>query len=286
MAIKELTVCDDKGKISEEEGEGVNKVEKLKGTLCPVAGELYRFYAGVPNDDGVSVSEKKIVQMVLPVGGDTSGLYRFPRVGERVLVEDGADNNYLLGYVPMNTAGMAFTAIAESGTQAEKAEKNEAEKKALTGDEQGMILRYKNTAARPDDAVRGINAPKYSEIGFYRKKYEPKNEPVSYPHELRLTSAGSAVQETEKDHAIHAKGIEILSGLDPNTKNVPGDPQELAVGDAVGETYALGDKDVQIRAAGEVVIKAGKKIVLQVGRSQITIDDTGIKLISKKINSN
>jgi hypothetical protein len=294
MAIGERTVCDKDGNI-----------ESIKGALCPVNGSPYQFYAGLASGSTVSSESIRKVRLVMPVGGEMSGLYRFPRVGEKVLVENGENNTYyLLGYVPDDTEGAAFTAAATTGDENEKKQKDDAEKKKLTGGNQGLILRYKNSDVEEKDVreysetgdlgkkyTKGKNAHEYSEIGFFRKRYKKGSTKTNdykeyYQDELKMTSAGYAVQETEKTHAVHANGIEILSGLDPVTVNEPGDTSGRAVGDAVGEIYALGEKDVQIRAGGEVVIKAAKKIVLQVGRSQITIDDTGIKLLSKKINSN
>jgi hypothetical protein len=276
MAILEQTVCNDTGKISE-----------ALGMLCPFTDSArninpYQFYAGTPDGSLIQESTPIRVQMVLPVGGPASGLYRFPRVGEKVLVEvGGEDNNYLLGYVPQNTPdGIPFT----SSTPATEPDLN-----YMTNKHNGLILRYKNTAARTDNPSRGIADPKYSEIGFYQKVKLDKlnnidNNSARYLDELQITSAGTTFQKTENEHVLHAKGIELLSGLLPGAKENKGD--DLAVGDAKGETYALGGADIQIRAGGKVVIKAAESIVLQVGRSKIIIDDTGINLITKKINSN
>ncbi|MDR2521624.1 MAG: phage baseplate assembly protein V [Spirochaetaceae bacterium] len=268
MAIREQTVCDAAGNISVKDSKGQ---ETVKGTLQPVDSNPYRFYAGVADGDAIQPKTGITVQMVLPVGGDTSGLYRFPRVGEQVLVEvGGGENNYLLGYVPQNTEGNMAFAPGASAT--------ETEAKKMIGEKQGTMLRYKNTAA-----TEGSGKPEYSEIGFLRRFVTENGVQKQFPDELRLISAGSTFQQAEKVHAVRAGGIEVLSGLLPGAKHEKDD--NLAVGDVVGETYVLEEADIQIRAGGKIVIKAADQIVLQVGRSKITIDDTGIKLTSKKINS-
>ena len=59
----------------------------------------YRFHARNPNG-----TAEHTVNIVMPLGGAESGLYRSPRKGESVLVaeNDGGDSNmyYLMGYLP------------------------------------------------------------------------------------------------------------------------------------------------------------------------------------------
>ncbi|MDR2444514.1 MAG: phage baseplate assembly protein V [Spirochaetaceae bacterium] len=39
----------------------------------------------------------------MPLGGTDSGLFRFPRVGEKVLVGTEEGRNYLMRYIPIYT---------------------------------------------------------------------------------------------------------------------------------------------------------------------------------------
>ena len=58
----------------------------------------YQFAAEESTDKGKT---RYIVDIVMPIGGSESALFRYPKEGEKVLVgieEDG--NNYLMGYLP------------------------------------------------------------------------------------------------------------------------------------------------------------------------------------------
>ena len=64
----------------------------------------YTFTASIPNSEAVPV------KMVMPLGGVKSGLYRSPKVGEKVLVaavettgtgvNSSSTTYYLMGYLP------------------------------------------------------------------------------------------------------------------------------------------------------------------------------------------
>jgi hypothetical protein len=118
------------------------------GTISSV--DAYTFYAKIARDG----RDKRQIKMALPVGGDTSGLYRFPRIGEKVLVDKDTDSGiyYLLGYVPGDN--QKFSPGDNNVTDLTQAE---------VIDKQGQVFRYKNT----NEAVM---PEKYSEIGFYNKE--------------------------------------------------------------------------------------------------------------------
>jgi hypothetical protein len=154
------------------------------------AKDVYTFYA-VP----MLGSTKQDITIVLPVGGAVSGLYRFPRVGEKVLVSIETSGNFLLGYIPNESETqhslLPFTAdelpTSDAATKAlakKEADRTSSEKDAITGDlkareklvqnekdkllveRQGLILRYQQTGKKEDNVEVG---EEYSEIGFYQQ---------------------------------------------------------------------------------------------------------------------
>ena len=150
MGLETRIVSDAAGKI-----DGTVNGQELRGTIQAKDNNPYVFYAVKSSD----YTDKQDITIVLPVGGATAGLYRFPRVGEKVLVDKGDDNQYyLLGYLPGDTDNDAFIPRNLSG-EADGAEKNK-----LFNDGQGMALRYKKTGIAD---VSGRQDRLYSEIGFY-----------------------------------------------------------------------------------------------------------------------
>ncbi|MDR3160113.1 MAG: hypothetical protein LBU28_00685, partial [Spirochaetaceae bacterium] len=81
MALQKMIVCE----------KGENQADTA---LYP-----YQFYATENTWD--TATDRIVINIVMPIGGAETGLYRFPKIGESVLVdEDDANNFYLLGYVP------------------------------------------------------------------------------------------------------------------------------------------------------------------------------------------
>ena len=60
----------------------------------------YQFYAKINTQD----SETKVINMVMAMGGKETGLFRYPKPGELVLVlDDGvaSPSYYLMGWIPV-----------------------------------------------------------------------------------------------------------------------------------------------------------------------------------------
>jgi type VI secretion system secreted protein VgrG len=74
------------------------------------------------------------------------------------------------------------------------------------------------------------------------------------------------------------------------TTAVAGDQEELILGDATrvvtGPAVERYGKDYGLRATGEVVISAGKKLIFKVGGNFIVIDSSGITINGKKLRLN
>jgi hypothetical protein len=236
----------------------------------------------------------------MPVGGKETGFYRYPKKDERILVDnDGNTTNptyYLMGFLPSATdpdSNFLTSDKPEEKVNPSKEEKElfdkqkesfDDEKKLLEGEE-GMVLRYRQTG-KHDSSAKGVT-DRYSEIGFYRRKtqwkapneeYKDFTEAVPRIDQLNIQSTGDIHTKAKNHHLMKAKRFELLVDAE-NGKLLP-------LGDNPGDDSGLHAGDVHIRAKNRVVIKAGKEIVLQVGKTVLKISDGGFNIVSKMINSN
>ncbi|MDR1985887.1 MAG: hypothetical protein LBP88_02810 [Treponema sp.] len=150
--------------------------------------EPYQFYAYPGTGTDMST---KVVNLVMPFGGRETGFYRYPKAGEKIVVDDdGAANKtyYLIGYLPSETDknnNFLTHTSSEKGFDAEKAALKEQE---------GMILRYAQTGkTKPSEEDP---SDRYSEIGFYRRKTQWVSEDTNYK-DVPLFPKQSA-EETEE----------------------------------------------------------------------------------------
>jgi hypothetical protein len=212
-----------------------------------------------------------IVNIIMPLGGSQSALFRYPKPGEKVLigveVDDGA---YLMGYLPENTADNIYT-------------KNN--NMVLPDEMAGQFFRYKG----PNDTA---DEKEYSEIGFYNEKTlwnsdgSPDISRNQFVDTIKMVSTGDIHQKAKNHHQTKAKRFEILANCEGSRKTDKGSDKEFAFGDKMGDDPELYAGDAHTRAKNRIIIKAGKEIVLKVGRSSILITDKGIRIISKKTRSN
>ncbi|MDR0684537.1 MAG: hypothetical protein LBF83_05360 [Spirochaetaceae bacterium] len=247
----------------------------------------YTFTASIPNSEAVPV------KMVMPLGGVKSGLYRSPKVGEKVLVAavetTGTGDNsssttyYLMGYLP-NAENQSFF---EASTTADAGDAHDV----IT--EGGEVFRYKQTGKKA--GKEGKNP--YSEIGFYQEKtdwkaaeaetadYQDFNGDYPKIDRIKIRSTGDIHESAVNHHQIQAKRFELFVDCDAPAK--PGDYESNSLfGDRTGDDSTLYAGDAHIRAKNRIVIKAGESIELQAGRSSILINDEGITIASRKTQSN
>ncbi|MDR2663877.1 MAG: hypothetical protein LBC31_12865 [Treponema sp.] len=284
-----------------------------QGTQCYVtepSGEInpYLFYASKTPNPASSADPQK-VSMVLPLGGDLSGLYRFPKVGEKVLVLTNSTAYYMMGYIP--ASGSSF-------------EEKPKESTFLAG--QGEVFRYKQTGKK--EGQEGDEP--YSEIGFYRKATQWRTTDTNYrdvppertqgeteaAYSARLAAAGFPKESGETDdvhikrvnaaaaevfpridrinihstgdihesavnhHRVQAKRFEILAGLDDFEHH---NNEKILPGDIPGDDGTFHDGDVHIRAGKRILIKAEDSIVIQVGRTSVEISDDGFSVSSRMV---
>jgi hypothetical protein len=279
MGIEARIVSDAVGRIADYT-EGNDEVS-IAGTIQKK--DLYTFYAVTVNGD---LNSKQEITLVLPVGGSVSGIYRFPRVGEKVLVEMGSTGNYLLGYIP-NETDNPFAPV-QNGTTLAK------EQNRLLETGRGMALRYRQTGKKQDKAEP---EGQYSEIGFYHEQtqWKPKSadDYADVPTEgdakgfpkidrINIQSTGDIYESAVNHHQVKAKRMEILVDCDDiDHKTNKTSANERPLGDFPGDDSVLHGGDAHIRAKKRVVIKAGEEIQLQVGRTVLTISDEGFKVITR-----
>jgi hypothetical protein len=141
-------------------------------------------------------------------GGKESGLFRYPKEGEAILViRDEENAYYLLGYLPSETSTennfltnppenrAKETWLPDSIPEPEEAKKTREERNALIKerkalhteeinalrDEQGIVLRYEQTGKETaPEYDANDTSERYSEIGFYHRPTQWRSTDRSY----------------------------------------------------------------------------------------------------------
>ncbi|MDR0554223.1 MAG: hypothetical protein LBG76_05420 [Treponema sp.] len=249
MTIEERTVSDKNG----------NTGDPVIGTLCPVDNDPYRFYVKIDQNTPV-----RIIKMVLPVGGIESGLYRFPRVGEKVLIGVEGSSNYLMGYLPDATTQPFSAAANQEGDRANNLTLKEVVNK------KGQVFRYRQTGKKTPEKEN-----EYSEIGFY--------------HEKTKWETGTPADYIETDSDIpKIDRIKIRSTGDietgaANYQGIQAKRMEIAVNKELAQRAKAGDFTLDTKH--DIIISSDTSITFRVGRSSITINDTGITLRTMKVST-
>ncbi|MDR1430210.1 MAG: hypothetical protein LBI85_07945 [Spirochaetaceae bacterium] len=265
--LTQMTVTDGSGCVPRERIGTIMSAPQAASSLP----DPYLFYATERVNSGSGGLPPKEIQMVLPIGGQQSGLYRFPRVGERILVAEMDKGNFLMGYLPSTHTPFLGTA--------------ESENVAGMLDTLGEVFRYEKTG--PD-----LSNSEYSEIGFHKHEADWPiriDEELVYPEidRINIQSTGDIRTTAENHHQIQAKRFEILAGCpEVNHRTHLTADGEQPLGDNPGDDSALHGGDAHIRAGNRVVIKAENEICLQVGRTVLSMSDEGFSVKSKVTNSN
>ena len=193
------------------------------------------------------------VQIIMPLGGINSGMFRQPKVGEKVLVLVSDDNRYYLqGFIPEK--------IDDFST---------FDKKSSIDESEGQVWRYKSSGSN-------YTIYPYSEIGFYTDSYERSyrndksklkekdakefGDPKPFDmNEIRIISTGDIKNFASERYSVLADKIILGSG------GGSGDPN----------TTILIDDD------GNVSINAKSSINLSVGRTSVSISEDGFSVNTK-----
>ena len=188
------------------------------------------------------------VQIIMPLGGSNSGMFRQPKVGEKVLVLVSDDNKYYLqGFIPETKEDFS-TFDGESSI-----DKSE-----------GQVWRYKNSGTNYTEHP-------YSEIGFYTNSYERsyrkdaktvifEEDPKSFDiNEIHIISTGDIKNFASERYSVLADKIILGSG------GGSGDPNTI----------------ISVDDDGNININAESSINLTVGRTSVSISEEGFSVNTK-----
>jgi len=217
MILQEMIVTDSEGKTTKTVKKNGQNVEVSLNGQCIQGEDIYTFYAIKSKNYSASASSVELkaskVYLTLPIGGNLNGMYRFPRIGEKVLVVVEGAAHYLMSYLPS------------------KENLFDEKEKTDVFDEEGLVLRYKKMGENVADANRD---EKYSEIGFYKEpsrwqtqdanlknttasvETEEEGKKIYYPYidQVKISSTGDVPRHA--DLSVSVKSIE----KDKNTDKI------------------------------------------------------------------
>jgi hypothetical protein len=135
-----------------------------------------------------------MVQIVMPLGGTESGLFRFPRVGETVLVGTEEEAHYLMGYMPSEDAHFSTGNAAQTKAQ---------------------VFRYNNNGVNFSDSP-------YSEIAF--NSTTGKVEGAAIPIDsINIKSTGNILHSAGNNLSLQADSLNIGIGADKGNAVISAD---------------------------------------------------------------
>jgi hypothetical protein len=246
MKVEKMIVCNGSGqtetyRLNSEDGSVITTF--LEGEVITVANDPFAFYAvrsvlrgavevaGQVNGVATTVKKNngqkaqgnttiKEVQIVMPLGGKESGLFRQPRVGEKVLIgtEETEGANYLMGYIPSSN------------------KKEDSYFSPAGADKKAEIFRFNNNGANFSDTA-------YSEIGFYHNPAESFQDVTVPMDSLRINSTGNINALAANKFSLSADSISFRAG------GAAKDRASISV-DAAG--------NVTISAKGSISLKTGR----------------------------
>jgi hypothetical protein len=229
------------------------------------------------------------VQLVMPLGGVESGLYRSPKLNEKVLVgvtgEGASARYYLMGYLPTYTEQQEGNPEAEPPIPEVPASQDFQTQEILT--DNGEVFRYKQTGKTA--AKEG--AEHYSEIGFYQKptKWAPDKDhetdyaTISRIDQINIQPTGDAYPKIDRIN-IHSTGDIHESAV--NHHQVKAARLELLADsdDTEADSFKHGDmrikanQDITIEAGGALTLKAEGTLTLKAGRTTLVLSDSGFSV--------
>ncbi len=269
-------------------------------------GESY-FYAKIDNSDTCSE-----VLFTMPLAGLGQGLYRYPRIGERILVLDNEDSRYILhSYIP-DTKIMPFFQYGTVPTDEEIKTllENEGKLKDLSDDKvKEKIKEYKNKIINQPEEQAAAMVLRHNSGNFIAKD-STESDTTNYladeasdqftahlkPLNRTVDKSFSASDYINKD--IKYSEIGIYSGFKDGDNNWK--PEILRIQTPGNQYNHTGLTNVNTANAfvfstpnakkygefrvidvGSVVIDAKKSITLKVAGNMIKISDSGVNIVSQ-----
>ena len=285
MDVSEMIVTNADGKT------GKDAEDDLVGTICPVlmsdkTKDMYHFYA-IAQKNAYSLNpvptdkNPQTVTLMRPVGGKMEGLYRFPHIGEKVLVLSATNGNYyLMGYLPGEETPFSSPVKGKEDSE-------------MPLDKEGLSLRYKK---KGENKLLPVNAEDYSEITFYRDKsaWQQDGKDVDVD-KIRVSSTGDVESFAENLNQLNGKRIVLQSKFLYSDKVDQPDGGDkvitagnIATGTDLEENVLAADDikkgDVIINADNRIVLNAREGIMLCVGASSIELKPSKVSIDCAKID--
>ena len=288
LSLVQAVVTNSSGVVDDKNtGNSVELETGYKFTAVPFAGKK---------------EDKITVRLVMPVGGMGQGLFRVPRIGDRILVCRFVVGNvttyYLQGYLP--DANMPF-----SNTENESTEGATNGKPKLAKNCEMLALRYRNTGTtsvapntvrirRAKDDSKNV----CSELAFYNthegKMWDPLSdaEKEQFGFEEDLTDAASKVLANFQ--STGSMQLSASNRIEMNARNIHiGCPAYKGKGGIWQYVTVDKKKDKKKKRPvngklvmddiSELVVRADRRIVLKVRDNQIVIDSNGITISSSRM---
>jgi hypothetical protein len=268
----------------------------------------YQFYVDIMVPRPGATNSPTKVNIVIPMGGPQSGLFRFPRIGEQVLIcQDDAKGYYLIGFVPTDGDPFYRTRTAKELEGLKKTEEEQtlgykwsqrnplgmtasaAEPGFL--EDKGMALRYRreDNKNQTGEVTRGTG--EFSEIGFYNKKSKWPDKVVgadqikegleekdfSRMDVLNIQSAGDIESRAENYHLVKARRIEFLSNTHEISEEERVKNCRNGYGSWKGNSAPLADAPLDDPSlhGGEIHFRSGKRIIIKaVGEVRLQVGRT------------
>lgn len=241
-------------------------------------GKFYVFYAKRLEDKESTLAVQ--VRMTMPVGGYNQGLFRVPRVGEKILIasERGgiADRFYLVAYLPRDEDKDKFLEMnsvtsspSPEATGSEGEEKSSPDTKENTGpettDSEDEKTSSSSSATKEDlgSLVLRHRTPgeeKYSEIRMMSEETEKtESETIKKQERIKIETTGDLIAKASENASLAAKNF----FFECNCKD--GDEK---------------NGNIVMKKFRQLIVDAEEGIELRVGSNSICITETSIALRS------
>ena len=266
LYVRQAVVTDLSGKVSDDKAKAPNAAVKF------VSNKGYVFMAKVsPDAEPKTAFEVNFTQ---PVGGYGQGLFRMPRVGDRILVlgvpstvKDQQVTYYLLGYLPGNA--MPFTTPGELSRSMER---DGADITALP--EEMMALRFRTTG------VKGEKEDLENKMGIRRAKLPNGCSELAFynTHNFGEDKAYGASKDRKVLANFQSTGNMQLSAnhnLEMGARNLT---FKGTGWEGQWEKGELSDAKVSFCDINKFVVEAKGAIEFKVGKSSVVIGNDGITI--------
>lgn len=205
-------------------------------------GKFYVFYAKRLEDKEATLAVQ--VRMTMPVGGYNQGLFRVPRVGEKILIasERGgiADRFYLVAYLPRDEDKDKFLEMDNDPSSLSPAMKEHSE---------SLVLRHRTPGEE-----------KYSEIRMMSEETEKKEGKTTKKQErIKIETTGDLIAKASENASLTAKNFLFECSCEEGDEK---------------------NGNIVMKKFRQLIVDAEEGIELRVGSNSICITETSIALRS------